>query len=167
MCNLIDADTSRLALYSHEEAYTMLMIHAADLVYDWLKEILIRTVDTDVVVIVVGCFQMLQTNSIWITIAAGKHFRYIPVHGIVNSLGPLKSRLLSLLHPFTGCDTTSTFAGIIKKPAWNTLIAFPEVTKACLTEQPNKERCRESVFQVLQRFVILLTVWPNEYVHGS
>ena len=41
---------------------------------------MIRTVDTDVVVIAISVIHKLDISSLWIAFGVGKNFRYIPVH---------------------------------------------------------------------------------------
>ena len=85
---------------------------------------MIRTVDTDVVVIIIGKFYHLLTiNSsvrIWIAFVAGKAFTYLNINSICHSLGEDKSLALPLFHSYTGCDTTFGFLGKGKKLAWET-----------------------------------------------
>lgn len=44
------------------------------------------------------------------TFGKGKDLRCIPIHDIVSSPGP-RSKALSFLHAFTGCDTVLAFVG--------------------------------------------------------
>ncbi|CAC5394392.1 unnamed protein product [Mytilus coruscus] len=115
-------DKSKLQPCKHEEADTRVMIHVADAVRDGFKNISIKTVVTDVIVIAISVFKDTKADEIWI---AWKHFRYIPIHDIAQSLGPLKSRILPIFQAFTGCDTVSSFAGRGKKTAWDIWNAFP------------------------------------------
>ncbi len=102
-------DMSSIAPCSHEEADTWILLHAADAVKCGHKEILIRTVDTDVVVIAVMVAQILQLNEMWVAFGTGKSFRYIAAHEIATSLG----LALPMFHALTGCDTVSSFAGAL------------------------------------------------------
>ena len=43
---------------------------------------MIRTVDTDVVVIAISIIHKLDISSLWIAFGVRKNFRYIPVHEI-------------------------------------------------------------------------------------
>ena len=117
VCNRDTDDTSSLSPCNHEEADTRLLLHAADAAKNGLKKIMLRTVDTDVVVIAVSTFQDLGLSELWITFGVGKHFRYIAAHEIASTLGQQKSRALLAFHAFTGCDQTSSFKHIGKKTA--------------------------------------------------
>ena len=79
------------------------------------RQIMLRTVDTDVVVLAVSTVVLLENTQLWIAFGTGKHLRYIPAHQIATSLGVEKARALPMFHAFTGCDTVSSFAGKGKK----------------------------------------------------
>ena len=83
--------------------------------------ILIRTVDTDVVVISV---MVLQTHpddvQIWLAFGKGQSLRYIAAHKISAALGSEKCCALPMFHAITGCDPVSAFVGYGKITAWNT-----------------------------------------------
>lgn len=81
-------DLTALQPCSHEEADTRLMVHAADAAKEGHSRIMIRTVDTDVVVLAVASFgQIDELDELWISLGTGKHHQYVPVHEIVNVLG--------------------------------------------------------------------------------
>ena len=75
----------------------------------------VRTVDTDVVAILIGKFHCLvafcQSLNIWVAFGAGKHFTYYHINTICQKLGTERSIALPVFHSFTGCDTTSSFYG--------------------------------------------------------
>ena len=93
----------------------------------------VHTVDTDVVIILVGKFHQLLTinpsASIWVTFGSGKAFTYFHINSICHSLGENKSLALPAFHSFTGCDTTSGFFGKGKKLAWEEVL-HPSVCKS-------------------------------------
>lgn len=53
---------------THEEADTRMLVHAAHAGY---SKVMIRTVDTDVVVIAVACWQHLNLEELWIMFGTG------------------------------------------------------------------------------------------------
>lgn len=59
---------------SHEEADTRLVLHAYHASQFGYRKILIRTVDTDVVVLAVSRVQDLSVDEIWIAFGTGKYF---------------------------------------------------------------------------------------------
>ena len=51
VCNFPSKDTSQISPCNHEEADTRIILHVKDAVQTGMRQIMIRTVDTDVVVI--------------------------------------------------------------------------------------------------------------------
>lgn len=148
-------NTSILDPCSHEEADTRLLLHVADAVSKGHKNLMIRTVDTDVVVIALNCFQRLSSVHLWIAFGVGKSFRYTAIHELAASLGPDHSCGIAFFHAFTGCDTVSSFAGHGKKGAFDAWLSFPEVTTAFMrlsSEPVDVTDC----MPLLERFVVRL-----------
>lgn len=79
--------------------------------------LILRTVDTDVVVLAIAVYARLSSEALalWIQMGTGKHVRYIAVHELMDVLGPEKATSYTymatslqyyyLFHAFTGCDT--------------------------------------------------------------
>lgn len=149
-------DFNMLAPCTHEEADTRLLLHAFDAANAGYKKVVIRSVDTDVLVLAVSVWHQFQCDELWLAFGSGKHFRYLPVHEIANSLGPQKSRALLAFHALTGCDTTSSFHGKGKKSAWETWSNFPAASDAFLTLVDRPVSLTDETFSVLERFFILL-----------
>ena len=87
LCNGQRDDISSLAPCKHEEADTRLLLHAADVGKCGLNKIMLRTADTDVLVIAIAAFHELAFSELWIAFGVGKHFRFVPVHDIASSMG--------------------------------------------------------------------------------
>ena len=103
---------------SHEEADTRLVFHLLDAAHASHEKIMIRTCDTDVVVIILSKLASIpMAREVWISFGVGKHHMYIAAHTIAATLGPTKAPALAVFHAFTGSDTTSFFAGIGKRTA--------------------------------------------------
>ena len=83
--------------------------------------VFVRTVDTDVVVILVGKLHELKAVNahvnIWVAFGMGRNFKFISINRICASLGEQKSRSLPVFYALTGCDTTSAFNGKGKRSA--------------------------------------------------
>ena len=103
---------------SHEEADTRILLHKKDAMNAGYKDAIIRTVDTDVVVLAVAYFQDLENiGNLWIAFGTGQDFRYIPVNEVARSIGPDMANGLPFFHALSGCDTTSQFANHGKNSA--------------------------------------------------
>ena len=71
--------------------------------------ILIRTADTDVVVLAVSVVEEIRWKSCGSHLG-WKNIRYIAANAIAPSLDADKSRALPAFHAVTGCDTVSFFS---------------------------------------------------------
>ena len=109
------ADLSTLSPCFHEEADTRMLLHASRCI----GSLIIKTVDTDVVVIAIACFHDLDVDYLWIELGT-KPVTYFPIHEIAQSLEANLCQGLLFFHALTGCDTTSSFYNVEKKKWWNT-----------------------------------------------
>ncbi len=148
-------DLDSLSPCNHEEAESRMLLHAnhAALCGGHLK-ILIRTVDTDVVVLT--AVTLGPEYEIWLAFGTGKHFRHLEAHKIDTGLGSKKAQALPMFHALTGCDTVSSFVGHGKKTAWTTWNVLPQLTDAMLTLSRAPGDIPEDVMHTIERFVILL-----------
>lgn len=149
-------NTARLAPCDHEEADTRMLLHVQDCAHDGHTAVLIRTVDTDVVVLAIATVSKMPIKELWVAFGTGANLRYIPTHNIASDLGDEMSCTLPLFHAFTGCDTVSAFASIGKKTAWGIWKTFPKVTAAFQTLAAGPPRIDKAIFDVLEHFVVLL-----------
>ncbi|XP_078351843.1 uncharacterized protein LOC144636497 [Oculina patagonica] len=148
---------------NHEEADTRILVHVKDALAKGGRSVLVRTVDTDVVVILIAQFHMLSStwpgSTFWVAFGMGKTFQLLSVNSICDYLGEEKCRALPFFHAFTGCETTSAFLGKGKKSAWEAWNAYPEVTEAFLYVNDNPFNPLEidfPLFKVLQRLLVVL-----------
>ena len=141
-----------------EEADTRMLLHAADCFKDVHKRVMIKTVDTDVLVIAVSLFHKIGAEKLWLEFSTGKHTRYISVHGIVHALGTEKAESLIAFHALTGFDQTSFFSGREKVTAWETCKLFPEVTASFKAlSNTLDQRIIFDVLPSLEWFVVLMS----------
>ena len=150
-----DVSSNSLQPCSHEEADTRLFLHVQDCSRSGSR-VMIRSTDTDVIVLAVANFRRLPVQEIWIAFGVGKHFRYLPAHEIALQLGPQSSEALPMFHVFSGCDTVSFFAGKGKNKCWETWKSFPEATATFLLLAKGPERSEPSCFSILELFVVLM-----------
>ena len=76
-------------------------MHVPDAASYGQEKVLVRTGDTDVVVIIVSCLQTIPLKEIKISFGVGKNLRYIAALEIATSLGPRKAKTLAIFHAFT------------------------------------------------------------------
>ena len=148
---------------NHEEADTRIIIHVQDSLQRGSNTIMVCTVDTDIIVILIGHFYALREQNpntdIWVAFGTGKQFCYYHINTIFANLGLEKSQALPPFHAFTGCDTTSSFFGKSKKSAWLAWDSYPEATRAFLhiAQHPYEPIDLSSQhFLILERFTVVL-----------
>ena len=149
-------NTVNISPCNHEEADSRIMLHIADAADRGFSKILVRTVDTAVVVLAVAIVQELGMSEIWIAFGTGKYFRYVPAHEISASLGPRKSLALPVFHALTGCDTVSHFAHVGKKTAWTVWETHDDITAAFCEQRGAPDEISDDLYSALERFTILM-----------
>ncbi|XP_031551363.1 uncharacterized protein LOC116288684 [Actinia tenebrosa] len=156
---------------THEEADKRMLLHTSHAVQCGCKKILLRTVDTDVLelaVVSIPKLNQLVDNSveIWISFGTAKNHRYIPAHGISNSLSP---EVVLGLPAFTGCHTVSSFFGKGKKTALNTWNTFPDVSNAFVTLSSHTPVVDSKLMEYVERFVVFMydRASPHSTVDGA
>ena len=161
VCKSKAVDTEILSPCTQEEADTRMLLHAADGVKQGHKNILLRTVDTDVVVLAVSLAHKLECDRLCIAFGTGKSFHYLDATYMALMLGNDRCTALPSFHALTGCDTTSSFAGIGKRTAWSAWNAFDDVTPALCTlaQMPTAA----DVWQLLLVIGRCIDVWPCKF----
>ena len=149
-------ETEGLTSCNHEEADTRIFIHVKHASAKGLKKVLIRTVDTDVVVLAIAYARKLELQELWIAFGVGNHFRYLPIHKITTSLTQQQCEALPFFHAVTGCDTVSYFAGKGKKTAFQAWKSNPEVTEIFCVLSSSQDTVYEEQCHALERFVVVM-----------
>ncbi|CAB3999455.1 Hypothetical predicted protein [Paramuricea clavata] len=99
------------AMFSTDEEADFRMLFRISSVQP-IANVVIRTIDTNVLVIALGCFSSLpQELDIWIEtgVYTKNTLRYINVNQIFQELGQTLCLALPTYHAFTGCDYTASF----------------------------------------------------------
>ena len=134
-----------------------MLLHVSHAAQHGHQKVLIRTVDTDVVVLAVFAISQLPSRcELWLAFGTGKSFRYLAAHQMSKCLGPEMSRALPMFHALTGCDTVSSFAGHGKKTAWSTWKSQPALTNALLMLGNGPKVIPDDAMNIIERFVVLL-----------
>ena len=117
----------------------------------------IRTVDSDVVVLVISFANGIECEKLTVAFGISKSFRYLDVSRMALVLGNRESHVLPVFHALTGCDTTSSFAGRGKRTAWTTWSKFADVSPALrkFAQAPTAADVEE-VIPDIERFVVLM-----------
>ena len=80
------SDVEYIQPCSHDEADTRILLQVAHCARQGLRKLVIRTVDTDVVVRAIGNFPMLRLDELWVGFGVGTHFRQIAIQEIVKNV---------------------------------------------------------------------------------
>lgn len=119
---------------NHEEADIRIVVRVNHVLEGGAESILVRTVDTDFIVILVGkLYDLLAWNEraqVWVAFGTGRQLSIININRICSTLEKCKSRALPVFHTFTGCDCTSQFFGIGKVTACQAWKVNSQVTPA-------------------------------------
>jgi len=105
---------------NHEEADSRMILHAKHAARA-NRRLVLQSPDTDVLVLSVIFFRSLDCPELWFRTGVKDLHRFIPVHDIAHALGEKMCSSLPGFHAITGCDSTSSLAGIGKKRAWDSL----------------------------------------------
>ena len=154
-----DADLSFISPCNHEEADTRVFLHTKDMTLKGHKSILIRTVDTDVLVLSLESFFHLveEIDQFWIDFGTGKNRKFFAVHEIFDVLRTKKAQSIPFFNALTGCDQVSFLSHVTKKSAWKVWSFFEEITPIFkkLGNQSTIEDVKESL-PAIERFTVLL-----------
>lgn len=96
---------------AHEEADSRIVYHLSKMPSN--SQVIIKTSDTDVLIIILGNIHNLPENlSMWLEVGVQSKntLRLINVNTIARSLGVDLCKALPGFHSFTGCDYTSAFS---------------------------------------------------------
>ena len=102
ICTQLLQDVHTLSPCSPEEADSRMLLHVTHAAPHGHHQILIRTVETDVVVLAVFAITYLPAGcELWLVFGTCKSFRYMAANQIAVSLGPDMSCALPIFHALT------------------------------------------------------------------
>ena len=149
-------DKEELTPCNHEEADTRIFVHARHASNHGLRKIMIRTVDTDVVILAIANVHKISVEELWVAFGVGKHLKYLPIHKIASTLTKEQCESLPFFHAVTGCDNVSFFAGVGKKTAFQAWRTYPEATPVFQSLSSPQDTISEQQCRILERFVIIM-----------
>ena len=98
---------------SHEEADTLMMVHALELAEDG-EDVDFFSQDTDWMVLILKRMEKLCSNAQFVT-GSTENKRKIALQPIYDHLGTRRAHALQGFHSITGSDTTGRIKGVGKK----------------------------------------------------
>ena len=122
---------TRLAPCSQEEADTRMFLHVVDAIQSGFRKAIVRTVDTDVLVLAVALLNKLQALTgesiyLWVAFGTKVNLRYLAAHEIARSFVNGAALALPAFHAFTGVTPCRASMVKEKKKALDTWKCFPE-----------------------------------------
>lgn len=136
-----------------------MFVHARSAVLQGSKSLMIKANDTDVVVLAISAMASLKElglEKLWVTFGQGVKMFWIPVHELVESIGPSRSSGMTFFHAFTGCDVVSAFRGKGRKSAWQTWEVFDEVSSTFTKLSQIPLALDDSDLRMLEKFVVTM-----------
>ena len=111
---LRDYINEELSPCDHEEADSRMILHVDDILIT-ARSVVVRTVDTDVLVLAIAASTRHKNKEIWVSFGTGSNKKILSAHDIKEAIGTVKAVALPVFHAITGCDTVSAFRSIGKK----------------------------------------------------
>lgn len=146
---------------SHPEADTRIILHVISCIENGIKDIYIRTNDTDVVVLLVAYMpKFLEIGNVVQVVAVcgvGFNTNYLSVNTIAVYVGLERCKELLFLHSLSGSDYTSSFFHVGKLKFWDAWLTNSDVSETFLlySNRPTLPLRNEDL-EVIESFVISL-----------
>ncbi|KAK5637859.1 hypothetical protein RI129_000142 [Pyrocoelia pectoralis] len=153
-----------LSCDDHEEADTKIVRHVCKIDNDFATNVLIKSCDTDVLIITLGNMDHLQCNSLTIFMEYGNNNkrRLINISQLSTELGPKVCSSLPGFHALTGCDYNPSFFKKGKKRPFHILKANEDYQKAFTNlGSAHVTGSRYEDFVLLEKFVCEMYGFKN------
>ena len=140
----------------HEEADSKMIYHLT--ILEENIKVIIRTSDTDVLVIAFGCLENIPKSvNLWLEVGlcAKNSLRFIDIRRLFIKLGKDLCRALPAFHVFTGTDYTATFSRKGKIRPLKTL-EKDRTVQTVFGEIGFSDDIREEEFKVIEKFTCAL-----------
>ena len=156
-----------------EEADPRLIRHAIHCVERSYNNIVVRTVDTDVLFLLISCKPYMDTvgkSNIYALMGLGStlsYLHYYDVNNISSTLGAKFCKGFPFFYSFTGCDTVSSFFSIGKCTFWDSLFSQSNLEELLevfqeLSNQPDTLTLKQ--IDIIEAF-LLNVYYPKNLTH--
>ena len=98
----------------------------------------------------------LGLDKMRVSFGRGEKEKWIPIHEVVQAIGPEKTRGIIFFHASSGCDIGSAFNGKSKKSVWKIWEVCDEVSNIFAKLSVYPLSIDDSDLQALERFVVLM-----------
>ena len=146
---------------THPEADTRIILHVLSCIEYGLKDVYIRTNDTDVVVILIAYMpDFLQADSqvqVYAVCGVGSNTYSLSINIIAEHVGLERCKELLFLHALSGSDYTSSFYKMGKVKFWDTWLTSSSVSQTFLlySDSPSLPLCDDDL-KIIEAFIISL-----------
>ena len=156
----------------HEEADNRMIMHIRDMIINsHCESIIVRTVDSDVIIILVAFLsQFLALNEalqVYVDFGMGEHRRVVDINKVFLSIGEEMSKSILFLHAFSGCDSTASFYGKSKSSWYRKLQSYPGKEELLAVSEKiswNTDMIdAENSVKLIQQFVLFF-LWTNSTI---
>ena len=128
-----------LANHDHEEADTLLVLHAIDVgKSNPFQECIVVSLDKDVFLLLVHYYEQLP-NSTGFRTGSGKNEPTISVQRCFEALGSKRAEAILGFHVLTGCDQIGRFSGKSKSSWWQEFLKCNEDALIALAKLGDEE----------------------------
>lgn len=153
----IDNLSINMDLHDHEEADTLLVLHAIEVAQrSPFTECVIYSPDTDVFLLLVHYYPKLPPATKFQT-GRGNDSRLIDIGNCFEAIGPLRASAVLGFHTFTGCDQTGKFCGKSKSSCWKVFTKCDDTQLEALAALGSSEPLPSlQTLEALEAFVVQL-----------
>lgn len=175
---------AHLLSHNHEEADTLLILHAIDVARsDPFQKLIVQSPDTDVFLLLIYYQRSLcnhtifktgisfnyihfkcsnkepergvkNFDTIFILTGRGKDIREIDVTAAYEAVGPEIASAILGFHAFSGCDFTSKFNNKSKKSCWKVFMESDVQVKNAFTDLTKTHANIDQITTALQMFIL-------------
>ncbi|CAG9759889.1 unnamed protein product [Ceutorhynchus assimilis] len=146
-----------ISLEGLEEADGRIILHSMDIACGSARRIVIRSSDTDVLVLAVSFFHKLQKKGLkelWVLFGVGKDRRYLAAHDVASTLGEKKATALRFFHCLTRCDPVSYFASRGKRTAFSAWLTDEETGAFYKLSHPSDLPLPDDLISAVEKFIV-------------
>ena len=141
--------------HDHEEADTLLVLHAIDVAKtNPFNECVVVSPDTDVFLLLLHYYEVLPLAILFRT-GRGDAERDISIKQCYESISCKKAKAILGFHVFTGCDQIGRFSGKGKLTWWKEFLKSDDAILTALTQLGNGEQLPSLItLEDIERFVV-------------
>ena len=164
LCSNINLEpSSKILNCTSEEADPRLVRHTRDALLKDYSFVMVRTIDTDVLVLLISfTFRGdIPNGSVYAALrcSSDSNVKYFSINDIVRELGDDVTRALPFFYAFTGCDTTSSIFNKGKCKCWDVWQNYEkevDITSTFLSLGSLPHRVADYQINTLEYYIIIL-----------